>query len=178
VEHTDPLLIAHRLESHLGFLWLNPSENWTDVNNTLNTESSVRFISESGFIDFFLFPGNTETISNSFTSLTEKLQFPSIFILMFLQCRSGYLSQDKVVQISKGLDQGLVPHDILCLDIDYTNDRKYVTFLPSNFQDPHKLLDYLNESKRKPIVLIDPRLKADSNYGIYEKARKKDVFLF
>jgi alpha 1,3-glucosidase len=172
-----PFLIAHSLSSSLGLLWLNPSETWVDVSHLSHDETTIRFLSESGFIDFFLFPGNPESISNSFTKLTGRPQLPPIFALGFYQSRWGYLTQKEAVQVSKRLDDIKVPHDVLWLDIDHTDGNKYFTFQPRNFRDPRKLLKFFDDSKRKLTAIIDPHIKADSSYPIYVEARERDLFI-
>jgi alpha 1,3-glucosidase len=90
--------------------------------------------------------------------LTGRPQLLPYFGLGFHQCRWGYLTADELRDVSLRLDAEVVPHDVLWLDLDHTDNRKYFTFHPSNFRDPESLLADQELKKRKLVVLVDPHL--------------------
>ena len=94
---------------------------------------------------------------------------PQLFSLGFHQSRWSYKSSKEVKSISKRLDRELIPHDSIWLDIDHTDDRLYFTFHPIFFRDAEKLQDEIDPLERKVIALIDPHLRVDYGYSIFER---------
>jgi alpha 1,3-glucosidase len=167
-----PFIFAHSPTGCDGVFWCNPSETWVDI-----TTTKTRFISEGGYIDFFIFSGPQSSISSIFTTLTGRPQLIPLFGLGFHQCRWGYLTADEIRKVSADLDAISVPHDVFWLDLDYTDRRRYFHFHPTNFPNPELLLADLNTNLRKLVVLIDPHLHNDESYDVYAEARDLDLFL-
>jgi alpha 1,3-glucosidase len=160
-----PFLMARSAPSSDGVFWCNPSETWVDTG-----ASSARFISEGGYIDVFLFSGAPASVSNAFTRLTGRPQLVPQWALGYHQCRWGYLTAAEVRTVSARLDEAAVPHDVLWLDLDHTDDRKYFTFHPENFPDPRGFADELAARGRTLVVLVDPHLRRNESYWVYREA--------
>jgi alpha 1,3-glucosidase len=163
-----PFLMARSQSGCDGVFWCNPSETWVDL--TTDGVRKARFMSEGGLIDFFVFSGPAKAVLDAFTEVTGRPQLLPLFGLGFHQCRWGYMTADEVRGVSAKLENELVPHDVLWLDLDHTDNRQYFTFHPTNFQDPERLQSDLDSVKRKLVILVDPHLRADHSYGIYASA--------
>ena len=173
-----PFVLAHSLDRSIGLLWLNPSETWVDIKHNDNKESSdARFISEGGYIDVYVFTGTPKDISGEYTQLTGKPMLIPRFALAYHQCRWGYMTQEDFMGVSKNLDQFGVPHDVMWLDLDHTDDRKYFTYNPSNFPSPKKMLSEFEKNKRYVVTLVDPHLKAEKSYSVYNAASEKKLLM-
>ena len=170
-----PFILGHSVEGADGIFWCNPSETWADI--VTNDIKRVRLMSEGGYIDVFLFTGTHKDVVDKFTTITGRPQLVPMFGLGFHQCRWGYLTAKEVAEVDEKLDSAVVPHDVLWLDLDYADDKKYFTFHPTNFKNPEKLLDKLNHNKRHLVVLIDPHLKVDNDYSVYKEALDKNLFI-
>ena len=170
-----PLLFAHAVGGCDGVFWCNPSETWVDI--TTDGRSKARFMSEGGYIDLFIFSGTAKTVMNSYTELTGKPQLVPYFALGFHQSRWGYRSSQQVMNVSARLDKAIIPHDMLWLDMEHTNDRRYFTFNPVGFANPGELLDFVAQNKRKLMALVDPHLKADESYSTYKEAEEKGIVI-
>jgi alpha 1,3-glucosidase len=70
--------------------------------------------------------------------------------------------------VTARLDDASVPHDVLCLDLDHTDDRQYFTFHPETFKHPNQ---------RKFVVLVDPHLKTNPEYWLYGEALEQGLLL-
>jgi len=171
-----PFILAHSLERSSGFFWLNPSETWVDITQQ-ESSSLARFVSEGGYIDLFVFTGTNDQIMDSYTGLTGKPMLVPKFGLGYHQCRWGYMTSDELLEVSSNLDKYLVPHDVLWLDLDHTDDRKYFTFHPTNFPNPKKMLEEFAKFKRNVVVLVDPHLRAERSYPVYAAASDKKYLL-
>ena len=170
-----PLLLAHSTRGCDGVFWCNPSETWVDL--TTSGRQQVRFMSEGGYIDMFLFTGSAKDVVNSYTDLTGKPQLVPYFALGFHQSRWGYRSVRQAMNVSKRLDNIIVPHDMIWLDMEHTNDRRYFTFNQEGFANPGELMDYLDRNKRKVMLLVDPHLKVDESYDTYKEADTADILI-
>jgi alpha 1,3-glucosidase len=90
------------------------------------------------------------------------------------QSRWNYVDVEDSLNVNKGFDRNDIPYDVLWLDIDHTDGKKYFTWHPTHFADPDKLLDGLNASKRKLVTIVDPHIKRESGYGVFEKLKDMD----
>lgn len=169
-----PYLIGHSGSQSTGLFWCNPSETWVDIDNG---NESVRFISETGFIDCYIFYGKHRDVIKSYTSVTGRAPLPQLFSLGFHQSRWSYKSSKEVKSISKRLDRELIPHDSIWLDIDHTDNKKYFTFDPENFKSVKKLLKEFKEENRYLVALVDPHLKVERDYQIYYEAKDNGYFV-
>jgi alpha 1,3-glucosidase len=173
-----PFVLAHSLDRSAGLFWANPSETWVDIKHSEDKEySDARFISEGGYIDVYVFTGTPKDISDEYTQLTGRPMLAPRFSLAYHQCRWGYMTQEDFMQVSKNLDQVGVPHDVMWLDLDHTDDRKYFTFHPSNFPSPKKMLNEFAKNKRYVVTLVDPHLKAEKSYSVYNTASEKKLLM-
>ncbi|KAH0785818.1 glycosyl hydrolase [Histomonas meleagridis] len=170
-----PFLMGHSLTGCDCVFWGNPSDTWIDV--TTEGSKRVRFLSEGGYIDTFIFFGTPQKVVDIFTQLTGKPQLAPLFSLGFHQCRWGYTTLEEVLEVDSNLDKSLVPHDVMWLDLDHTNDRRYFTFHPTNFRDPKRLFDALDHNKRHLTILVDPHIRVEDSYIIYREAASKGLLI-
>lgn len=160
-----PFLTAHNRSYSIGLYWCNPSETWVDLD-----EDSSRFVSETGYIEFLVVVGRHNEVTRSFADITGYPAMPQQFALGFHQCRWTYMSSEELLQISKSLDESLIPHDSLWLDLDHTDDKKFFTFKHGNYKDLRLMQYELLKSKRFLVTLVDPHLKNDHSYNIFQEA--------
>ncbi|BES89296.1 neutral alpha-glucosidase AB [Nesidiocoris tenuis] len=181
-----PLLIAHSEERTTGVFWVNPSETWVDVkvetNNVVsslvnfvggNQESAVEthFMSESGDIDVFILPGpKPMDVFRQYTALTGTAPLPPIFSLAFHQSKWDYNSQDDVDALDKAFDEYDIPMDVMWLDIEHTDSKKYFTWDPYKFSDPIAMQHNLTARGRKLVAIVDPHIKRDNSYFLHNDA--------
>lgn len=71
------------------------------------------------------------------------------------------------------MDQNNFPMDAIWLDIDYTDQKKYFTWHPVNFKDPVGMQKIIASTNRKLVTIIDPHIKVESGYHVYEAAKGK-----
>ncbi|KAH0801954.1 glycosyl hydrolase [Histomonas meleagridis] len=167
-----PFLLSRTTRRSSGIFWSNPTETWVDINEErggLNT----RFLSEGSFIDFYIFEGpSPKEVINEYLHITGFPQLPQTFSFGFHMSRWGYESSTEVRQVIQSLDEALIPHESIFLDIDHTDDKMYFTFHPQNFYDVEALQDEIDPLERKLVAIIDPHLKVDYNYPIFDQAYK------
>ncbi|KKA29682.1 hypothetical protein TD95_001371 [Thielaviopsis punctulata] len=182
-----PFMQAHKKGSTVGVFWLNAAETWVDIvkNSVSNdkalgasskTTTSSHWISESGLLDVFVFLGPTpHDVLKSYGELTGYTALPQEFSLGYHQCRWNYVSDEDVKDVDRRMDKSKIPYDVIWLDIEYTDEKKYFTWNPDTFVDPISMGKQLDSHGRKLVTIIDPHIKNVDNYDIIKQLKDKDL---
>ncbi|KFP30782.1 Neutral alpha-glucosidase C, partial [Colius striatus] len=190
-----PLLLAHKPNRTSGIFWLNSSETLVDITTKAVAEhvpcrpaaeaakqravplTDVRWMSESGIIDVFLMGPTAFDTFKQFAQLTGTQALPPLFSLGYHQCRWNYEDEQDVKAVDAGFDEHDIPYDVIWLDIEHTDGKRYFTWDKKKFQNPRKLQEHLRKKKRKLVVIIDPHIKVDPMYTLYSQAKDKGYFV-
>lgn len=130
-----PFLLAHSSSvGSVGTLWLNSAEMYVDVlerdeANELHGDSRARWLAESGIVDLFIFPGpEPMDVFRQHAAIFGGADMPQLWSLGFHQCRWTYRNQNDLLAVNSGFDDNDMPADVLWLDIDHTEEKKYLTW--------------------------------------------------
>ncbi|KAL7269929.1 glucosidase II [Rhizina undulata] len=180
-----PFMQAQKKGSTIGVFWLNAAETWVDIvkdkrnPNSLSTEkrsTHTHWFSESGQLDVFVLPGpNSSWLYKQYGELTGFTALPPTFATAYHQCRWNYVSQDDVKDVDRKFDKFDIPYDVIWLDIEYTDGKKYFTWDPLTFGDPLTMQKTLAKRDRKLVGIIDPHIKNDKNYAINNEMLEKGL---
>ncbi|QIX02522.1 hypothetical protein AMS68_008039 [Peltaster fructicola] len=183
-----PFMQAHRKDSTVGVFWLNAAETWVDITRSKSsanplslgisssTTTHSHWISESGQLDVFVFLGPTaQDVIGAYTALTGYSQLPQYFSIASHQCRWNYVSDEDVKDVDRKFDKNRIPYDVIWLDIEYTEEKKYFTWDPMTFPDPISMQKQLDEHERKLVYIIDPHIKNTGNYPVVDELKSKDL---
>jgi alpha 1,3-glucosidase len=102
---------------------------------------------------------------------------PPQFALGYHQCRWNYRDEDDVAQVDAGFDTHDIPYDVLWLDIEHTDGKRYMTWDKSVFPTPKRMIDDVASRGRKMVTIVDPHVKKDENYAIYKEAEQKRFYV-
>lgn len=172
-----PFMLSHKLGQSAGVLWLNSAEMWVDVEKQ-KKGASTHWMSESGLVDLFFFLGPSQTdVFNSFTKLTGRPQLPQKFAVAYHQCRWNYNTEQDALDVDAKFDEHTIPYDVLWLDIEHTDGKRYFTWDKQKFPNPEEMQKTLSEKGRKMVTIIDPHIKKDSGYYVSQKANELDIFI-
>lgn len=61
--------------------------------------------------------------------------------------------------------------DVIWLDIEHTDGKKYFTWDQNKFAHPKEMIDNVATSGRKMVTIIDPHIKKDDGYNVYKDAK-------
>lgn len=190
-----PVLYAHGKERTSGIFWHNVAETWVDIlssadNNVVESivnlvsgsgkksQVDAHFMSESGVIDvFFMLGPKPLDVFKQYTTLTGTAPLPQIFSLGYHQCRWNYNDQDDVAQIAENFDVHDLPLDVMWLDIEYADSKKYFTWDVRKFPNPLEMVHNLTEKGRKLVVIIDPHIKRDTGYFLHNEATNMGYYI-
>ncbi|KAF4665243.1 hypothetical protein FOZ61_011117 [Perkinsus olseni] len=180
-------------------LWLNPSDTFVSLSQRKDTGTwsslieglmgsggstaepasmSAWFASESGVIDLFLFPHRTpDRILRSYHTLTGLAPLPPLFSLGKHQCRWNYKDEADVRELVANFDKYNIPVDVVWLDIEHTDHKKYHTWNDKYFPHPKEMLEELKAGGREMVTIVDPHIKQDTTYFVYSEGLERDVFV-
>ena len=183
-----PLMQAHRKDSTVGVFWLNAAETWIDIvktktsSNPLSlgiggtTDTQTHWFSESGLLDVFVFLGPTpKDIVQGYSELTGYSQLPQHFALGYHQCRWNYVTDEDVKDVDRKFDKNKIPYDVIWLDIEYTEGKKYFTWDKDNFPDPLGMQKQLDSHGRKLVIIVDPHIKNEGNYPVVDALKSQNL---
>ncbi|XP_073725622.1 neutral alpha-glucosidase C [Misgurnus anguillicaudatus] len=184
-----PFMLAHKPERTLGVFWLNASETLIDIEynpkpieganeppgkkSKITPQTDVRWVSESGTIDCFILLGpSAAQVFSQYAQLTGYQALPPLFSLGYHQCRWNYEDEADVKAVDAGFDLHNIPYDVIWLDIEHTDGKRYFTWDSKLFPKPVELQHHLQKKKRKLVVISDPHIKIDPDWSFYCEAKE------
>ncbi|KAK7367097.1 hypothetical protein VNO80_09106 [Phaseolus coccineus] len=143
----------------------------------LRKESTIQFVSPSSYpvITFGPFASPTAVLI-SLSKAIGTVFMPPKWSLGYHQCRSSYLS-DKVLEVAKTFQKKCIPCDVIWMETDYMDGFRCFTFDKDRFQDPVSLVKDLHCSGFKVIWMLDPGIKQEEGYFVYDSGSKNDVWI-
>ncbi len=181
-----PLMVAHSAKRTVAAFWFNPTETFIDVNAPAASadyadgavSTSTHWISESGLPDLFFIPGPTvPQLYAQYAQMTGTSQLPPLFSLAYHQCRWNYRDEADVRQVDSKFEEHNFPYDVIWLDIEHTNGKRYFTWDKNLFPEPRKLIDDIAQHGRKVVTIVDPHLKRDGSYAVHRDAQAAGVYV-
>ncbi|MCD6443215.1 MAG: DUF5110 domain-containing protein [Thermotogae bacterium] len=173
---TLPFFIFLNDEIVYGSFFDYPGYMEIDLDTKGNERYTVR-IRGNGFVNYIFFGESMREVVKNYLKLTGSNFLPPIWAFGYQQSRFGYSSQDEIIDIAKKFRDKNIPCDVLHLDIDYMDSYKIFTWNGENFPNPKKMVDELHEMGFKVVTIVDPGVKVESGYEVYEEGIKGDHFV-
>lgn len=143
----------------------------------LESEGKTSFYAEGGEMDYFFFYGpSLESVAQSYHHVTGTLELPPMWALGYHQCRWSYYPESRVLELAEQFRSQDIPCDAIYLDIDYMDGYRCFTWNKDFFPDPKAMIDALQEKGFQTVVMIDPGIKADDGYWVYDEGIEQDMF--
>lgn len=191
-----PVMLAHNEKRTLGLFWLNAAETWIDIGSNIADKNmfsklvdfvkgdkdipqiDTHWFSESGIIDVFMMLGPKPTdVFKQYAKLTGTTPLPPLFALGYHQSRWNYNDEQDVANINAGFDEHDIPLDVIWLDIEHTDGKRYFTWDHMRFPTPEEMINNLTAKGRKLVAIVDPHIKRDDGYHIYREGRDLGYFV-
>ncbi|MFN3756843.1 MAG: TIM-barrel domain-containing protein, partial [Flavobacterium sp.] len=135
------------------------------------------FWAEGGEMNYYFFYGpEMKDVVKTYTHLTGKPELPPMWTLGFHQCKWSYYPESKVREVASMFRKLKIPCDAIYLDIDYMEGFRCFTWNKEYFPDPKKMVTELAQDGFKTVAIIDPGIKIDKDYWVYQEALEKDYF--
>lgn len=172
-----PFMVSRAKGVSGGFFWVNPSETFIDIESA-SSGKRTHWMSETGVLEFMTITrADPMAVIQAYTLLTGPATLPPLFSLGFHQCRWNYNDQGDVLAVNAGFDRHDIPVDVIWLDIEHTDDKKYFTWDSNKFPDPSAMLSTLGVSKRKLVTIVDPHLKKTDSYPLYQEMSRRNYLV-
>ncbi|MFE4078163.1 TIM-barrel domain-containing protein [Paenarthrobacter sp. YIM B13468] len=114
-------------------------------------------------------------ILEAYTWLTGRTQLPPLWSLGYQQCRWHKYSQEDVESLAARLRAEGIPCDGLWLDIEYMDGYRVFTWDTELFPDAEGMLTRLGKDGYRFVTIVDPGVKAEPGYAVFDDALSKDV---
>lgn len=170
-----PFFISMKDEEAFGIFFDNTFETHFDLGK--ENSKYYYFASVDGNIDYYFIygPGITEVVKG-YTNLTGTTPLPQLWTLGYQQCRWAYCPESNVIDIAKKFREKDIPCDTIYLDIEYMDDFRVFTWDNKKFPNPKKMIKKLKDEGFKLVTIIDPGVKVDKGYKIYDEGLKNGYF--
>lgn len=141
---------------------------------TAGDHLAIRF--EGGQWTEYLFagPGMPE-ILEAYTWLTGRIAPPPLWALGYHQCRWFNYTQQGVEDLGRTYRERGIPCDALWLDIDHMDGYRVFTWRTDRFPDVPGMLGRLHEQGFRMVTIVDPGVKQEPGYWVYDQAVERDV---
>lgn len=126
---------------------------------------------------YFIYGPDPKQVLFSYSQLTGRMPLPPRWILGYHQCRWSYIPEDRVREVASELRIRKIPCDAIWLDIEYQDGWRVFTWNKEAFPKPQALIGNLARDGFKTVVVLDPGVKKDENYFVYQEGIKKNFFL-
>ncbi len=171
-----PFYVGTQPELAFGILWDNPARGYVDLG--AHTTNEMTFFAEADELRFYLIADqNVSAVLRLYAALTGHMPLPPMWALGYHQSRWGYDSEGVFRRLAEEFRQRRLPCDVLYFDIDYMDGYRSFTWDRDKFPLLPGLLADLEEQGFKSVAIIDPGIKVDDGYAIYEDGLRQDVFL-
>lgn len=114
-------------------------------------------------------------ILERYTWLTGRMAPPPLWALGYHQSRWFRYTQDAVEALGQRHRDERVPCDTLWLDIDYMDGYRVFTWDTEAFPDVPGMLKRLDDLGLRVITIIDPGVKHEPGYSVFDDAVARDV---
>ncbi|MET7030154.1 glycoside hydrolase family 31 protein [Sediminicola luteus] len=135
------------------------------------------FWADGGEMNYYFFYGPKITnVVKAYTDLTGKPELPPLWVLGFHQSKWSYFPESRVMEIANKFRDLKIPCDAIYLDIDYMEGFRCFTWNKNYFPEPKKMVKELSDKGFKTVAIIDPGIKVDKDYWVYQEGMENDYF--
>jgi alpha-glucosidase len=185
--YSAPYVVVRQGDVYIGLLLHNPSPAFMETPGTDDSRVFVEWQrtwpnliigNEGGEPNLWIIVGPT------LPELTQKLQklvgvtpLPPLWSLGYHQSRWGYGGHDDLLMLDKKFEEHQIPCDGLWMDLDYMREFRIFSVDTKAFPTGQQATaDILEKNGRRIIPIIDPGVKFETGYDVYDDGHKHMVF--
>lgn len=137
----------------------------------------LSFWAEGGEMNYyFVYGPQLLSVAEQYAQLTGVPEMPPMWALGYQQSKWSYYPESKVKELAHEFRTRHIPCDVIHLDIDYMDGFRCFTWDHSRFPDPASMISELEKQGFKIITIIDPGIKIDPGYFVYDEGIRKNYF--
>ncbi|MGL4572427.1 MAG: TIM-barrel domain-containing protein [Clostridium sp.] len=172
---TIPFYVALKEQYTYGIFFDNSFRSFFDMGKQYGDR--VFFGATGGQIQYYFILGDDiKEVNKEYSNLTGKMDMPPLWSLGYQQNRFSYFTQEEVREIVNTFEEKKIPLDVMYLDIDYMDGFRVMTFKTPHFDNATKLIKDLKDKGIRTITILDPGVKVDDDYGIYNRGKDGGYF--
>ena len=139
----------------------------------IDLSDSIRFISEGPAFRVIIIERNSpQEVIKELANLIGKMEMPPLWALGYQQSRYSYVPDTRIKNVADTFRLKKLPCDVIWMDIDYMERFKIFTFDKVKIPNPTGVNDYLHQKGFHSIWMIDPGVKVEKDYFVYESGSK------
>lgn len=168
-----PYYITFNKDYCYGFFFDNSYKQFYDMGKTCDDCISIAF--DKGYFNYYFIGGNSiKDVVSNYALITGKTPLPQRWTLGHQQCRWSYMNAEEMLFVADKYRELNIPCDVIFADIDYMERYKVFTYNQNTFKEFPQMVQKLNEKGFKLVTIIDPGVKVEEGYSVYEEAIKND----
>jgi alpha-glucosidase len=150
----------------------------TELDFAKKTPGVVSFKAAGGKLDYFFLAGpSVADVVGQYGKLTGNPPLTPRNYLGYQQSRYSYKSEEEILSVAENLIRYGIPCDVLYLDIHYTDGFKVFTTNSERFPAFKDMIGKLKSMGFVVVVIINPGVKLEAGYHVYEDGLKNDSFI-
>jgi alpha-glucosidase len=171
-----PFFIVANKGAYHGVFFDNPFRSHIDFGG--EDRDLLSFGAEGGELNHYVIagPGPRDVVSR-YTDLTGRIELPPKWALGYHQSRYSYSPESRVREVAKEFAERRIPCDVIYFDIDYMDGYRCFTWDRRRFPNAKKLTDDLKAAGIHTVAIIDPGIKQESGYSVFDSGTKLDAWL-
>ena len=158
-----------------GIFFDNSFKSYFDFGSERRNVAS--FWSEGGEMNYyFIYGPKLLDVTRRYCQLTGVPEMPPMWALGYHQSKWSYYPDKKVEEVTKKFRDLNIPCDAVYFDIDYMDAFKCFTWDKTKFPKPKSLMGELHQNGFKSVVILDPGIKIEDGYSIFDDGNADNVF--
>ena len=144
----------------------------------IDLKSGIRFEADGVEFPVIIIEGATpQEVVQALSRLTGTMPLPPRWALGYHQCRYSYTPDDRVREIADNFRDRDIPCDVIWFDIDYMDEFRCFSVDRWSFPDMRGLNAELHEKGFHTVAIIDPGIKQEPGYHVYDSGDAIDAWV-
>lgn len=137
----------------------------------------MSYWADGGEMNYYFIGGeDLKGVAENYALLTGRPEMPALWALGYQQSKWSYYPESRVREICNTMRKERIPCDAIYLDIDYMDGFRCFTWNNTHFPEPKRMVAELKEEGFKTVAIIDPGIKIDPEYEIFQQGLEGDYF--
>lgn len=173
---TIPFFLGIRDGRAYGIFFDNTYRSTFDMG--AESADSYSFGADGGNMDYYFFAGpDPKQIISRYTELVGRAPLPPLWTLGYLQSSAYYTPESTVRFVADNFRRRHIPCDAIFLDTIHMDGDRIFTWDKKAFPDPPKMIADLRKDGFRMFAIIDPGVKAEKGYWVYDQGLAGNYFL-
>ena len=149
----------------------------TTYRTRIDLSDGIEFSADAAFPIIVIEGATPQEVLTKLSGLTGTIELPPLWSLGYQQARWSYVPDARVREIADEFRARSIPCDVLWVDINYMDGFRIFTFDEDLFPDPSGLNDYLHGNGFKSVWILDPGVKSEPGFFVYDEGLQGDHFI-